>query len=463
MKKILTFVASFFIASVVLFCGCNFFRGDAGADGANGLDGRDGKDGTSVSIYDAYEAAKTIEGNENLTLDEFLKIYLNYSSDEISAAVSYQASINRSLMSAVTILTRFKYRSGGGYYGSTYTYKAYTGSGVVLWIDKTAGDAYFVTNCHVIYDDTSSDSYGISGDIRLYFYGQDVEGVNYTFANDYSAIYDTGFGMEAEVIGASISNDIALLKVTGSDVIRRSNAVAATFADEEDVFLGETVYAIGNASAEGMSVADGVISKDSEYISLNLTSSTNGASSYRVMRTTAPINHGNSGGGLFNANGEIVGIVNAKDDESDVDNMGYALPGNLVKRLLKLMYDSYNGTFSMGGNKAYLGVETTVTDSYATFDAERGLAVITEVVKVKTASDFPAKGNLQVGDVFKNVRIVASNGTEKENLAITREYHLRDVLFAVRSGDTVYITVERNGVDKDVAITFNSSYFKAFK
>ncbi|MDE6868052.1 MAG: serine protease, partial [Clostridia bacterium] len=396
MKKILTFVASFFIASVMLFCGCSIFKGEPGADGANGLDGRDGKDGTTFSIYDAYEAAKSVEGNENLTLDDFLKNYFSYTDGELSEVASLQASINRSLMSSVTVVTRFKYRSG--YYG--YTYNIFYGSGVILWADKSSGDAYVVTNCHVVYENTSADAYGICEYIRLYLYGQDVMGVNYDFASDYSSILDsTGSGMVAEVIGASITYDIALLKVSNSDVIKRNDVFAASFSNDEDVYLGETVYAIGNGEAEGMGVSDGVISKDSEYISLSLTDSVNDAISYRVMRTTAAINHGNSGGGLFNVNGEIVGIVNAKNDESDVDNMGYVLPGSIVKRLVKLMYDSYNGRFSFGIYKAYLGVETAVTDSYASYDAESERAVITEVLKVKSATDFPARGKLQAGDV----------------------------------------------------------------
>ncbi|MDE7453905.1 MAG: S1C family serine protease [Clostridia bacterium] len=464
MKKFLTIFASFCAAAVMLFSGCTLFSGpvgEAGQDGQDGLDGRDGKDGTSVSIYDAYEELKKTEGNESLTFDEFLKIYLSYSGTQADAAASLQATMNRSLMSAVTILTRFKYKSSGLF--SSYTYKIFTGSGVVLWADKAAGDAYVVTNCHVVYDDTSVDSNYISEYVRLYLYGQDVKGTNFSYPDNYSEINDYGFGINAQVIGASVTYDIALLKVTNSDVIKRSDVTAANFSDDEDVYIGESVYAVGNAAGEGMSVADGVISKDSEFISLNLSDANSNASKqYRVMRTTAPINHGNSGGGLFNTDGKIVGIVNAKDDEADADNLGYVLPASYVKRLLKLMYDDYSGHFSMGVNKAFLGVETTVTDSYARYDSDKGLAVITEITKVKNVTDSPAFGKLLTGDIFRNVRIVDSDGNEKENLDVTREYHVRDVMFSVRQGDTVYITVERLGMQREVEIKFNNSaYFKA--
>lgn len=454
MKKFLTVFASFCAAALMLFSGCGLVAG------TDGLDGRDGKDGTDVSVYDAYEALKRETGNNNLTFEDFLKEYLNFSGGEINSAASLQASINRSLMSAVTIMTRFKYKTTS-LLGNGYSYKAFTGSGVILDVDREAGDAYVVTNCHVVYDDTSADANYISEYVRLYLFGQDVEGVNYSFAHDYSVIYDDGYGIEAQVIGASVTYDIALLKVTGSEVIKRSDAVAASFSDSEDVYIGETVYAIGNAAAEGMSAADGIVSKDSEYIELNLSDKGAANIEYRVLRTTAPINHGNSGGGLFNTNGKIVGIVNSKDDSEDVDNLGYVLPANYVKRLLKLMYDSYNGSLVMGVNKAYLGVVTEVSDSYSRYDSENNRAVISEVVRVKSAQDAPSSSALQAGDIFKSVRIVGADGAEKENLKITREYHLRDVMFSVRQGDTVYLTVERGGSETEVAISFNSnSYFR---
>ncbi len=454
MKKFLTVFASFCAAALMLFCGCGLVAG------TDGLDGRDGKDGTDVSVYDAYEALKRETGNNNLTFEDFLKEYLNFSGGEINSAASLQASINRSLMSAVTIMTRFKYKTTS-LLGNGYSYKAFTGSGVILDVDREAGDAYVVTNCHVVYDDTSADANYISEYVRLYLFGQDVEGVNYSFAHDYSVIYDDGYGIEAQVIGASVTYDIAFLKVTGSEVIKRSDAVAASFSDAEDVYIGETVYAIGNAAAEGMSAADGIVSKDSEYIELNLSDKGAANIEYRVLRTTAPINHGNSGGGLFNTNGKIVGIVNSKDDSEDVDNLGYVLPANYVKRLLKLMYDSYNGSLVMGVNKAYLGVVTEVSDSYSRYDSENNRAVISEVVRVKAAQDAPSNSALQAGDICKSVRIVGADGAEKENLKITREYHLRDVMFSVRQGDTVYLTVERGGSETEVAISFNSnSYFR---
>ena len=104
---------------------------------------------------------------------------------------------------------------------------------------------------------------------------------------------------------------------------------------------------------------------------------------------------------------------------------------------------------------------TEVSDSYSRYDSENNRAVISEVVRVKAAQDAPSNSALQAGDICKSVRIVGADGAEKENLKITREYHLRDVMFSVRQGDTVYLTVERGGSETEVAISFNSnSYFR---
>ena len=178
------------------------------------------------------------------------------------------------------------------------------------------------------------------------------------------------------------------------------------------------------------------------------------------MRTSAAINHGNSGGGLFNASGELVAIVNSKDDESDVDNMGYALPASNVKRLLKLMYDNYaeNGGFTEGISRPMLNVETTIIDSYAKYDNDTGLAEIYETVQVSSVNGMPAIKNLKAGDEIRALKITDSNGTVKESIKVTRRHHIGDVMLSARGGDTLTVTVKRGDEEVDVNILFNSDY-----
>ncbi len=455
MKKIFTVISCFVLAAVMFVCGC-------AADGRNGRDGRDGQD---VSIEEIYE--KYVEEYGEISYADFLKEYLSYSNDEIDRVASLQYVINRSLMSSVTILTRFAYTSNGssapgklGDLFSNTTYSVYTGTGVILWLDKDAGDAYVVTNCHVVYDDTSDNNY--AENIYLYLYGQDVAGYNFNLDNNNNIVDDENYRIEAEIVGASVTYDIALLKVSGSEVLKRSDAQTASFSESEDVYVGEYVYAVGNAAGESLAASEGIISKDSEFIELSLSDAdSSDTGSYRVIRTTAAINHGNSGGGLFNSEGKIVGIVNSKDDGADTDNMGYALPANSVRRLLALMYDSYisNGKFVSGVDKALININYSVTDSYATFNSLTGLAEITEIIEVETINGSPARGNLQEGDEIKNIKILSSDGSVKEEMAVTRRYHITDLLFSVRKGDTVILTVLRDGEEKEVSINFDSDKY----
>lgn len=470
MKKFLCVLASVALASAISLTGCSF-------QGTNGIDGRDGKDGQSVTIDDIYN--KYVSEHGETSFEDFLKEYLSYDGGEIANSASLRAVINKSLMSGVSILTRFGY-SGSLYPGRT-SYKVYTGSGAILWMDKSAGDAYVVTNCHVIYDDTSDSIY--SNDIRLYLYGQDTVGVNYQLV-DNNITGDKNYCINAEIAGACANYDIALLKVTASDVLKRSDAVAVSdktnvaealndsFISDVASYVGETVFAVGNASGEGMSAANGIVSKDSEYIDVGLSDKNPSAYfSYRVMRTTAPINHGNSGGGLFNTSGKLAGVVNAKDQGEDVDNMGYALPANMVRRIVVSMYDSYvangnrilsSGNKKGGINKAYLNIETQAADTYARLNSD-GLAEITELIKVSKTLGKPSTGVLEVGDVLVSAKLISSDGTVKEDIVITRSFSLSDMLMSARVGDTLLLQIERNKTEKEVSLKLESSYFKYFE
>ena len=461
MKKLLFILASVVLSALMLFAGCSL-------SGSDGIDGRDGKDGQNVTIEDIYN--KYVSEHGDISFEDFLKEYLNYTNGELENATSLRTAINRSLMSGVTILTKFN---------STQTsYKVYTGSGAILWMDKSAGDAFVVTNAHVIYDNST-----YCPDIRLYLYGQDTAGVNYLLSGVNDITGDENYRIPAEIVGASLNYDIALLKVTGSTVLKRSDAVAVSnkkdvaealsdcFSKEESPIVGETVYTVGNASVEGMSASSGIIAKDSENIDISLSQS--GSSSkytYRVMRITAPINHGNSGGALYNREGKIVGIVNAKEEGNEVDCMGYALPANSVRRIIRLMYDSYvsngnkpvlSGSSKYGIDKAFLNITTVVSDSYARL-GEDGLAVITELVKIQSVGDGPAQGVLQAGDIFVSAKLTSADGKVKEDIKITRSFGLSDMLFSARAGDTLTLVIERDKTEKQVSVNFKSTNFKYY-
>lgn len=426
-KVIVSFIAAAIIAATAFVGGCVSF---------SGVDGRDGKDGQDVSIYECYELAK--QEDPELTIEEFLKKYLSYSGDAVESGFSMQASINRSLFSAVSVAAGFEVSDTNIWGKPSGTKTSWMfGAGVIIDLDKERGDAYIVTNCHVIYTDASAGS-RISKNVYLFLYGQDED-------------YDIRqYGIPATVIGASRTYDIAVLKVQGSEVLKGSNAVAAKFNGSDDVYAGEPVYAIGNPETLGVSATQGIISKESETISVNVSDVSTDVQQYRVLRTDAAINGGNSGGGLFNAEGELVGIVNAKAAESDIDNMGYALPASNVKRLVRLMIDTqskFDGN-NTGVYQFYLSAGLTAQGRKVRLENDR--AVISETVCVNNAVS-----GLERDDAIRRIVIENASGEVVESREVTRLHHVEDLLLSAREGYNVKLTVSRAGglVEVPIAVT----------
>lgn len=457
MKRFVAALTALTLSGTILFSGC--------FDVKDGRDGRDGKDGQDVTIEQIYEKYKKEYGE--ISYADFLKEYLSYTNEELNSLTGLQAVMNKSLLSGVSVVTRFAYSSQRknslGFISTQTEHKVFNGSGVIIDIDKKAGDAYVVTNCHVIYDDTSDEVY--AKDVRLYLYGEDEEGINYIFKDSNSDIVDDeNYRIEAEVVGASIDYDLALLKVTGSEVIKRSDAIAASFSTRTDAHVGETVYAVGNAEGEGVAVSEGIISKDSENILLSLSEKESLLNSdyntYRVIRTTAPINHGNSGGALFNTKGEIIGIVNSKDDAAEVDNMGYVLPANNARRIINLMktnYEKHGKPSSFGFKKAFLNIQTVVTDTYARMNTQTGLVEIYETIRIDDVLGAPSKGVIKKDDILLSAKLM-SGTTVKDSVKITRRYHLSEMLFSAEAGDTLILTVERGGAEVELSIEFEERH-----
>ena len=314
MKKFLAAILGAIILSACLFGGCMM------------LDGSNGHDGQNLSIYDVFEAtnaARKEAGLEELDFLTFIKEYFNYSGEELSEAACLQSAINRSMLSSVSIIS--------GFHTSRFSRELeyYAGGGVIVDIDRAAGDAYILTNCHVVYTDYPVEE--LAAKLYVYFYGNEL------FTTD--GLY----GETAEILGASTTYDLALLKISGSNSIKYGPYIAAAFAEDEVVYPGQQVYAIGNPEGEGLSASVGIVSRESEIIELSLSekSSSSSYNQYRVIRTDAAINGGNSGGGLFNSSGHLVGIINSKSVSEDIENMGYALAGSYAKRVYKLFKDGY--------------------------------------------------------------------------------------------------------------------------
>ncbi len=344
----------------------------------------------------------------------------------------------KALLSSVSIMAGFQttvtssgWPSWNGQQ-STETKDYYSmGSGVIYKLDKQNGNAYVITNYHVVYDSDSNTRNKISNKISLFLYGQEY--------SDYA--------IPATYVGGSMTYDIAVLKVEASPVLMASNAVAAKFANSDTVSVLETAIAIGNPEGGGISATVGCVNVDSEYIDMTGADEKT-AINLRVIRTDAAVNEGNSGGGLFNAKGEIIGIVNAKITDTSVDNIGYAIPSNIAKYAADNIIDFCDGTSLEKIQKCRLGITVITDEAYSVFDTETGKVLKMESIKVnEVGEDSHAIGVLEAGDVINSVVV------GQREYKITRLFHVTDSMFNARVGDKITFNITRDGNDMQVSLT----------
>ncbi len=407
------------------------------------LHGANGNDGSDLDAKALYEEA--VAQGYTGTFLEFCQAFgvtINANNDTVQLA--------NNMMSAVGIHVDALPNSGGWFGGGSFNIQS--GSGVIIDINKEAGNATILTNYHVVYEALGGD---IAEDIWVYLYG----------AHDpflASGGEEKGDGMRARFVGGSMDYDIAVLKVEGNEYLRNSKAVEAELGDSEALRVGEETYVIGTPEGAGLAVTNGILSVTSEYIEIaaldNRDENKDGAIdsvSYRVMRTSAAINGGNSGGGMFDKNGKLIGIVNAKSAGSETDNMGYALPISQVKAV-------YENILANDGKvmQATLGILVSVQSSKAELDADGNLFVVEEfVVSTEAEKGASSYQKLSAGDIF-----VAAAIGDGETQTFTRQYQLTELLLSVRKGDSVTFTVRNSSGDEErVVITFDKDeYFRRF-
>ena len=385
-------------------------------------------DGTA----DAVPADTPVSGNINI--------------DNSGDGIEYASA--KGVMSIVSVVADFTVTTSfGGFFGGRPTTQKQTaaGSGVIIKLDKEKGNALIMTNYHVVYEAGSDTSDGISDSIRVYLYGSE----------SYLNSENDSMAIEATYIGGSMNYDLALLSVENSSIIRNSFVRAADFADSDDIHVGQTAIAIGNPGAEGISVTKGIISKESETIVMSAVDNVSTVS-IRVIRVDAAVNSGNSGGGLFDTAGNLIGIVNAKSVETNVDNIGFAIPSNVVRAIAdNLIYYCSDGT-NKQVMRALIGITIVPESSYATYNEKTGLVDVIENVQVYSVTSGSASdGVLKEGDILKSITL---NG---KTINITRTYHLVDLMLEARVGDTVTVNIERNGSPMQFNITLTENCLTA--
>ena len=362
----------------------------------------------------------------------------------ISTSGSNLLAASKAVLSAVSVYCKFEqttqYRYGMSWRTETSPVQL-AGSGVIYRLDKEKGDAYVITNYHVVYYATADTANHISDDISLFLYGQEAE----------------QYAIPATYIGGSATYDIAVLKVTGSDVLRESAARQAEFADSGDVAILDTAIAVGNPESNGLSATVGCVNVDSEYIEM-LSADKSATVQMRLMRIDTPVNSGNSGGGLFNDRGEVIGIVNAKLEDGTVDNIGYAIPSNIARYVADNIIYYCDGTDRECVYRCLLGITVQVTASRAEYvtvsddDRNVGRVKIVETVCVSEVQEGSlAGGVLQAGDEIRAIRI------GDRAVEVTRMYQLIDFMLNARVGDEVIVTVVRGGNTMDLRLTIGEA------
>ena len=174
------------------------------------------------------------------------------------------------------------------------------------------------------------------------------------------------------------------------------------------------------------------------------------------MRVDTAVNPGNSGGGLYNHKGELIGIVNAKIVDDSVENIGYAIPANVAISVAENIIDYCYGTDKETVQRALLGITVNTSDSKAVYDSQTGLVTVQETVSVYEINRGSlADGILQEGDILLRASL---NG---ERIEITRQHHIIDMMLDARVGDGVELDILRNGEEKTVSITITNDCLAA--
>lgn len=302
-------------------------------------------------------------------------------SSEMSSADVYD------LVSPTVVSINTEYQSSGaGYYGQSAT-SAGAGSGVII-----SADGYIVTNNHVIESATK---------------------ISVSLSDDES--YD------AVLVGTDDVTDIALLKIEASDLHY------AVIGDSDALRIGDKVNVIGNALGElSGTLTVGYVSGLDRDITMS------DGTTMNLLQMDAAVNPGNSGGGVFNTKGELIGITDAKMSSTEVEGLGFAIP---VTDILPILDDLRVNGYVTG--RPALGI-SIVTIS----DAMTAMMYRVSYLGVYVNNVYTENG-LQAGDYLISI----------DDTQISSSADITGVLQKHVAGDTVAVKVYRNNAEQTIQVT----------
>jgi serine protease Do len=294
----------------------------------------------------------------------------------------------------VGISTEITYQN---FFGMTSS-SAVSGSGFII-----SEDGYIITNYHVV-----ETAYLNGLDVRVMLY----DGTQYS----------------AAIVGFDDGSDVAILK------IEAENLHAVTFGDSNGLTVGETIYCVGNPLGElAYSMSTGTVSGLDRVIKTE-----EAVGGINMFQLDAAVNHGNSGGPVYNSRGEVVGIVTAKSGATDAEGLGFAIPINDAAVIAEDVM-----TVGYVTGRAYLGVR--LDDRYNSMYASYYNMPLGAYVYSVNADSPAERSGIQTGDII----------TAIDDTPIGSYSELKSVLRSYSAGETAQITVYRAGQVLTLELTFD--------
>ncbi len=345
-----------------------------------------------------YQVTKNLEQYKVSVVDTF--------SNKVDDLTDVSNIVEEVMPSIVSITSMTQMQHGFGWNIETYETPS-SGSGVIY--SKSDSDLFIVTNYHVIANSSSL-----------------------------SVGWFDGTTSKAEIVGYSEANDLALVKVHLSDITEKtvSNLKIAVFGDSDKCKVGEGTIAIGNAMGYGQTVTEGIVSALNRELKFE-----DGRSMY-MLQTSAAINPGNSGGALLNAKGEIIGINSAKLADATIEGMGYAIPSNIVNKVINNILEGKpieeTGPVTLG-IKGY-----DVNDSMVNiYKMPKGVCI--QEVMPKSPAE---AAKLMPGDIITGIN----------DIPVTSIVQLKSMLEGIEKGSSVKLTIQRQENDAYAEQTITISF-----
>lgn len=318
------------------------------------------------------------------------------------------ASIAEEVMPSVVSITNLSVQQVQSFFGGIQEQKSKSvGSGII--ISQNDSELLIITNNHVV---------------------EGNETLTVSFVDEES--------VEAQVKGTDAAKDLAVIAVQTKEIkdTTMDQIKVAALGNSDQLQVGESVIAIGNALGYGQSVTSGIVSATGRELD---------GIDEKLIQTDAAINPGNSGGALLNANGEVVGINTAKVATDTVEGMGYAIPIYSVSDIIENLMNQETKTKVSEAEQGQLGIQgvDVTADSSKMYNMPTGVYV----------SEVIAGGGAKKAGITKGSVITGINGTSIDGMQA-----LKEQLQYYRAGETVKITVatpEKNGeyAKRDVEVT----------